>query len=100
MPDLLTAFHAFSEPIRLRLLAALAEQPKNVGALAEEGGTSLPTTTHHLGLLRMMGLVSSERKGQEVHYRLAKGVKASKAKGATTLEVQCDDGTLRVVTRG
>ncbi|GAB5465429.1 MAG: hypothetical protein Kapaf2KO_08650 [Candidatus Kapaibacteriales bacterium] len=40
------------------------------GEIAEVFNISKPSISHHLDLLKRAGLVSSERKGQFIHYTL------------------------------
>ena len=63
-------FRAFSDTSRVRLVAILAEQELNVGALAELVGISESAVSHHLRGLRQMKLVSSRRDGKEVYYHI------------------------------
>jgi DNA-binding transcriptional ArsR family regulator len=43
---------------------------RRVGTLAQRTGLPADTLGHHLGLLKHMGLVFSQRKGKEVWYEL------------------------------
>lgn len=61
---------ALAEPRRILILYALDEQPRNVTALAETLDIPQPTVSRHLRLLRQQGLVSAERDGAAVIYRL------------------------------
>jgi DNA-binding transcriptional ArsR family regulator len=57
---------------RLKLLMMLASRGEiNVTALCEGVAASQPTVSHHLGLLRMSGIVATRRHGQNVFYRLS-----------------------------
>jgi len=60
-----------ASPVRLEILHRLADGPIDVGRLAGEIGTSQPHASQHLAILRSAGLVEAERRGREVHYRLA-----------------------------
>ena len=42
----------------------------NVGQLLKRLGCPQPTASHHLGLLKMAGMVSARRQGKHVYYRL------------------------------
>ena len=59
-----------SSPVRLEILHRLAGRAIDVGRLADEIGASQPHTSQHLAVLRAAGLVETERRGREVHYRL------------------------------
>jgi DNA-binding transcriptional ArsR family regulator len=63
-------FSMLSDPKRLTILASLADGPKNVKALVKIVDVRQSLVSHHLGLLRMSGLVTSERSGREVAYTI------------------------------
>ncbi len=66
-------FKALADPVRLRLLNALATAPRGeVSAcdLVDPTGKSQPTVSHHLKVLREAGFVKPERRGQWVYYRI------------------------------
>lgn len=52
---------ALADPTRLRLVAALLEQPACVEDLAERLGLTAPTISHHLGKLDQAGLLNRRR---------------------------------------
>lgn len=52
---------ALANPVRLRIIASLAEEPKHAYALAKELGLSYPLTHLHLKGLRKIGLVEEIR---------------------------------------
>jgi ArsR family transcriptional regulator, arsenate/arsenite/antimonite-responsive transcriptional repressor len=84
---LVQLFKALSDDSRLNLVLALADGPMKAGDLGEAIGMSQPTTSHHLKLLRLFGVVNSTRKGREIFYTLigksgAKGI-SFKVGGAT-----------------
>jgi rhodanese-related sulfurtransferase/DNA-binding transcriptional ArsR family regulator len=56
---------------RIELIEQLAQGPRSVEALAERVGLSVANTSQHLQQLRRAGLVSTERDGKRVIYRLA-----------------------------
>jgi ArsR family transcriptional regulator len=60
-----------AHPRRLEILHALAVAPSNVGQLAHRLGVSQPNVSQHLALMRASGLVTAERHGREIRYRLA-----------------------------
>lgn len=60
-----------SDPTRLRVLMALAEEPLNVTQLRDElGGISQPALSHHLALLRHGRLIEPSRHGKTNVYDL------------------------------
>jgi len=66
-------FKALADPHRLTILATLANAADHVCVCDFVAGLPLnqPTVSHHLKLLRDAGLVSTERRGTWVYYRLA-----------------------------
>ena len=67
------AFKAMADPGRLRLLSHIAAQPGAeacVCALVGPLGLAQPTVSHHLKVLTAAGLLSRERRGAWVFYRL------------------------------
>ncbi len=62
---------ALSDPIRLLILYALSESPRNVTELATELELNQPTTSRHLKILRERGLVDNDRNGTTITYRLS-----------------------------
>lgn len=65
---------ALADPARLRLLSIVAASENSeacVCDLIEPIGLSQPTVSHHLKVLREAGVVTSERHGSWVWYRLA-----------------------------
>ncbi|MBF6178194.1 ArsR/SmtB family transcription factor [Nocardia otitidiscaviarum] len=71
--ELAAVFKALSDPVRLRLLSVVAShtgQEACVCDLSEGFDVSQPTISHHLKVLRAAGLLSSERRGSWVYYRV------------------------------
>lgn len=71
--DLLAAvFKALSDPVRLRLFSRVASHPNGEACVCDiqDVGVSQPTVSHHLKKLREAGLLTSERRGTWVFYRL------------------------------
>jgi len=68
-----SALTALSDPIRLRMLSAIAaERGEEVCAcdLVELSGRSQPTVSHHMKILVDAGLVTREKRGLWVWYRI------------------------------
>ena len=63
-------FEALASRPRRQILAYLAEAELSTSALAERFSMSAPAISRHLSVLESAGLVSSERRGQYVFYRL------------------------------
>ena len=62
---------ALGDPKRLLILYALSERPRHVSALAADLEMPQPTVSRHLQVLRERLLVTAERDGAAVVYRLA-----------------------------
>ena len=62
---------AISEPNRILLLYAIADQPRNVNSLAEAVGIQQPAASRHLTVLKERGLITANRDGTSVIYTLA-----------------------------
>jgi ArsR family transcriptional regulator len=67
------SFAALSDPIRLRLLSCIASAGGDEVCacdLIEPSGRSQPTVSHHMKILFDAGLVTREKRGLWVWYRL------------------------------
>lgn len=62
---------ALAAPRRLELLDVLAQSPRTVEGLADQTAMTIANTSQHLQVLRAAGLVTSEREGSFVTYRIA-----------------------------
>lgn len=68
-------FKALGDPVRLRLMSMIASRPEAcVCDLTGAFDVSGPTISHHLRVLREVGLVDSDRRGTWVYYRVRPGV--------------------------
>jgi len=65
-------FEALASRPRREILAYLSAQELTAGEIASRFEMSAPAISRHLSLLEAAGLVSSERRGQYVVYRLNK----------------------------
>lgn len=70
-------FKAIADPHRLTILATLARADDEVCVCDFTDGLPLnqPTVSHHLRILREAELVTCERRGTWVYYRLSDGVR-------------------------
>ena len=59
---------AFADPMRIRILARLAERSMYGQELAEALSVATPTISHHIAILKAAGLVSVERENNYHHY--------------------------------
>lgn len=67
MPDV---FKALSDPTRREILKLLRHGDLTAGAISENFAMSKPSVSHHLSALKAVGLVTAERRGQEIVYSL------------------------------
>lgn len=61
---------AFADPMRIRILALLAERSMYGQELAEALEVSAPTISHHLVFLKSAGLIEMRRENNYHHYEL------------------------------
>ncbi len=67
-------FKGLAHPVRVRVLEVLAASPDDetpVAELLEATGLEASHLSQHLAVLRNYGLVTAERRGNQVAYRLA-----------------------------
>jgi len=62
--------HALSEPLRLRVVHALAIQPLCVCVIKEIVGIADSKLSYHLNQLKKAGLIEGEQQGSWIIYRL------------------------------
>ncbi|MGV9005143.1 MAG: metalloregulator ArsR/SmtB family transcription factor [Brevundimonas sp.] len=65
-----TLFKALSHPVRRRIIEMLRKGPLASGDIAAAFDMSWPSITGHLNALKEAGLVSPERDGSSIRYRL------------------------------
>jgi DNA-binding transcriptional ArsR family regulator len=70
------AMHMLADGTRINLLLMLARREMNVTEMQSRLGLPQPTVSHHLGLLRMAGLVEARRERKRVFYRLTNAAPA------------------------
>jgi DNA-binding transcriptional ArsR family regulator len=63
-------FHALSNPMRLRLMHALAHDELCVGDIAHALGLSMSAVSHQLAFLRHLKLVAAREVGRQSFYRV------------------------------
>jgi len=64
------AFQALADETRRGILRLLRDGPLTSGDIAAKFNSSWPTISRHLAVLRDAGLVTTQRKGQEIYYEL------------------------------
>ncbi len=71
--ELARAFKAVGEPVRLRLLSLIASHAGGEACVCDLTGAfdlSGPTISHHLRVLRETGVITGERRGTWIYYRV------------------------------
>ncbi|MBE7191355.1 MAG: helix-turn-helix transcriptional regulator [Gordonia polyisoprenivorans] len=69
--ELSRMFKALGDPVRLRLLSVVASHANGEACVCDISGSfdlSQPTISHHLRVLREVGLLECERRGTWVYY--------------------------------
>jgi ArsR family transcriptional regulator, arsenate/arsenite/antimonite-responsive transcriptional repressor len=77
--DLAPLFKAVADPMRLRLLSLIACHEGGescVCDLTDAFDVTAPTVSYHLRILREAGLISAERRGTWIYYRINPDVMA------------------------
>jgi SAM-dependent methyltransferase len=102
-------FRVLGDTARLRLLRALSVDRFNVTELTGILGLAQSGVSRHLGLLKDAGLVTEERDGVFVYYRLARApghatplwdvLDAEFTRAATTSDVRADEARIQEVRR-
>jgi DNA-binding transcriptional ArsR family regulator len=65
-------FNALSSTVRRKILAYLSATDLTAGQIADRFDISKPSVSKHLSILENAGLVTSERRGQFIHYSLVR----------------------------
>ena len=79
--DCVTALRALGEETRVRIVALLMEQPRDVGAISATLGVSSYNVSKHLRVLREAGLLEVEKEGRQRRYALPDAIKRDAAAG-------------------
>ena len=66
-----TCLKIIAHPVRLRMIELLLEKEYTVGELAEICEVRQNVASEHLRLMQNCGLMSSERRGRKVFYKVA-----------------------------
>ena len=69
-----TTLKAMADPLRLRMLAMIATSPGGEACVCDlsevAAGVTQPTVSHHLKVLKDVGVLTSQRRGTWVYYRI------------------------------
>lgn len=63
-------FKALSDSSRREIIQLLRERSMTAGEIADHFDISKPSISHHLNILKNAGLLTDERKGQNIIYSL------------------------------
>ncbi|WP_338552203.1 metalloregulator ArsR/SmtB family transcription factor [Paenibacillus sp. KS-LC4] len=64
-------FQGLGDPVRQQIISLLIDKDSmNVTQIAEQIPMSRPTVSHHLKILRQAKLLTVQKKGTEMYYRL------------------------------
>jgi DNA-binding transcriptional ArsR family regulator len=85
-PELVNVFKALAHESRLRLLGLTAQREHSVQELAAAVGVTEPTASHHLAMLRALGLVSRRVEGNTHWYAFESATLQDLAKRVLTRE--------------
>lgn len=71
--ELARALKAIADPVRLRLLSLIASHTDGEACVCDLTGAfdlAAPTISHHLKVLREAGIITGERRGTWIYYRV------------------------------
>jgi DNA-binding transcriptional ArsR family regulator len=80
---------ALSDPLRWRIVLALADEELCVCHLTEDLGAPQPLISHHLRVLRSAGLVESEKWRYWTYYRLRRDALTAVAEQIEQIGTRC-----------
>ena len=66
--DIQQVFKALSDVNRLRIIGVLSKECRNVNEIAEAVGLSQPLTSHHLKVLKNVGITRVENRASFAYY--------------------------------
>jgi len=69
--DCAATLKVIADSNRVQILRVLIRGPLNVGEICQATGLSQQRVSHHLGRMRPAGVVTAERDGRNVVYRVA-----------------------------
>jgi len=64
------SFKALSDPTRRQIIQLLNQKPMSAGEIAEQFTMTKPSISHHLNLLKQADMITDEKQGQFIIYRL------------------------------
>lgn len=78
-------FDALAHPVRRQILKMLRKKPMSAGDIAEAFDLAKPTLSGHFAVLKAADLVSTERRGTSIIYRIKMSVLEEAAAGLMEL---------------
>lgn len=88
------SFEALAHPVRRHILKLLREGPQSAGQLAEHFDLAKPTLSGHFAVLKNAGLVTAERRGTTILYRLNMSVMEEAIATLLSLTGKTEEGKL------
>jgi ArsR family transcriptional regulator len=76
--DTVKLLKLLADSTRLGIIRILADGARSVGQLCDLLKLPQPTVSHHLGLLRLTGILINVRRGKSVLYQFGPGTRAAK----------------------
>jgi len=64
------AMMTLSDPTRLRIIRTLLDNKRNVSEIAKITSLNIHRVSHHLGIMRLVGLVEPSRHGRNIVYNI------------------------------
>jgi DNA-binding transcriptional ArsR family regulator len=68
LEQIATRFKMLGEPMRLRILQAVCQQPRTVNDIVAVTGSTQANVSKHLALLAAAGILERKKDGQYVYY--------------------------------
>ena len=63
-----------SDPTRLKIIRVLLKKPLNVGEISKITDLEIKRVSHHLGIMKLSGLVKAKRDGRTKVYKINSGI--------------------------
>jgi len=63
-------FNLIGEETRMRIVQYLRKKPNNVREIGRHFSLTQPTISHHLKVLKKIGMIFSKKKGRKIYYFL------------------------------
>jgi len=92
-------FNALAHPVRRDILRLLRNGAMNAGDIAEHFALAKPTLSGHFTILKAAGLVTTERRGTTILYRLNMSVMEEAVAALLSLTENGEDKKWKLVHR-